>query len=98
MTQNVIPEGEIVLTGDGTHPISEGVPQGTEYDFIVKTQPENKICTFNGESSGTIESSLIALELTCVPSNEKLFFSCVSWDCQFFSIPLQHLQQKFIFS
>ena len=67
-TNNVIPDGEITLTGDGTHPLNPGVPDGTEYDFVVKEHPENQHCTFGDNASGAIDGNQIELELICVPS------------------------------
>ena len=72
-TNNVIPDGEITLTGDGTHPLSPGVPDGTEYDLVVTTHPENQHCTFGDGASGTIDGNQIQLELTCVPSKRSHF-------------------------
>ena len=73
----MIEDGEITLTGDGTHPLSPGVPDGTEYDFVVKEHPENQHCTFGDNASGTIDGNQIELELICVPSKAFPIFSCV---------------------
>ena len=96
-TNNVIPDGEITLTGDGTHPLSPGVPDGTEYDFVVKTHPENQHCTFTEGASGTIDGSQIELELTCVPSTLSHFqFSfCFLSNKQFFPTVTQQSPAAF---
>ena len=77
LSGNEILSEDLVLDSQDTHTLNPEVPDGTAYDFAVKTQPADQTCTFVGDSSGTVSGSEIALELDCTPGiTFFLFCSC----------------------
>ena len=73
LTDNDILSEDLVLDSQGIHTLNEEVADGTEYDFAVKTQPDDQTCTFVGDSSGTVSGSEIALVLDCTPGKKLKF-------------------------